>query len=90
LAIKGRLVAVMVARPGVGAWQAIAGDGGASDADGVSNGTILLVPESFRAADGVVAPPAEFRGGDTVVTIETRTREISVTVLGEPSGAGAR
>jgi hypothetical protein len=90
LEVQGRFVVIMVVRPGVGAWQAVAGDGGRSDADGVSDGKVLVAPASLSRWIGTTGPPAEFQDGDVVVAFETLTKDLVVTTLGgQGVGGGA-
>jgi hypothetical protein len=90
LEVAGRFVVMLVVRPGVGAWQAVAGDGGRGDADGASNGKVLIAPGSLLRWIGATGPPAEYLDGDSVVAFETLTRDLITTTLGDRGGsAGA-
>lgn len=68
-------------RPGggadAGAWQAIFGDGGASDDDGVENRSVRAVVTAFSPIEpGAVGAPEKLVGGDVVVGVDAETLEI--------------
>jgi len=86
LGVALRLADVVLVRPDVGAWQKVAGDGGAGDEDGIPDGTITLAASSFADPGGSVAAPAGFQRGDVVVAIDTHTGAAYATVI---EGAGA-
>jgi hypothetical protein len=67
---------------GAGAWGAIVGDGGATDADGVEDGVVRAAASSFVPieADGS-APPEALAAGDVVVVIDPETLEVAATRL---------
>jgi len=56
----------LLVRPGVGAWEMVAGDGAAGDSDGVLNGNTNLAPEALKAVGETRAVFDEVRAGDIV------------------------
>lgn len=88
LEAQGRFVVMMVVRPGVAAWQAVVGDGGRADGDGISDGKVLVAPGSLSRWIGATGPPTEFQEGDVIVAFETLTKNLVTTTLGDQGGAG--
>jgi len=75
LQARREFLEVLLVRPGVGAWGLSLGDGGASDADARSDGTIQADLARMKAVKSDTPPPAEFLPGDVAVVIDPTTME---------------
>jgi len=72
------------AAAGAGAWGAIVGDGGATDADGAEDGVVRAAVSSFvPIEDGDSAPPERLAAGDVVVVIDPESLEVAAARLSE-------
>ncbi len=58
---------LLLVRPGAGAWDLMAGDGGRSDDDLVIDGKIEVSTESMKPMRGYGEAPKNFRKGDLIV-----------------------
>jgi hypothetical protein len=81
--VDGDTKDLFLLRPGDGAWLAVAGDGGANDADGVADGRIIAAVETFRGIGAVRAAPAALHAGGTIVVIDPMSFELSVVAVGK-------
>jgi hypothetical protein len=64
--------AFLVVRPGVGAWRLHVGDGGASDSDGATDGSIRVKMNDLKPLREDWGPLRNIRPGDTIVIIDPR------------------
>ncbi|NJL28106.1 MAG: hypothetical protein HC897_09505 [Thermoanaerobaculia bacterium] len=76
-----RIVRAVVSRPGVGAWQALAGDGTVLDADGEQDGVLTLDLAQLEPVGASPAAPESFAVGDTVVLIDVETLGLFQAVI---------
>ena len=70
LSVPGRFLEVLLVRPGGGVWSAVAGDGGASDAEGVVDGKITMSIDRFEAELGTRVQTSTLVAGDVVIAID--------------------
>jgi hypothetical protein len=68
----------LAVRPGVGAWSFGGGDGGPSDVDGLSDGTLTFSLDQFEPLPGSPAAPAQADGTDLWFVIDPLMMQISV------------
>jgi hypothetical protein len=71
-----------VVRPGQTAWERSAGDGGASDEDRTSNGSVAVSIDRFTPIDGASPAPAHFRKGDVLVAVDPYTMQAYALTVG--------
>ncbi len=64
--------AFLVVRPGLGAWRLHVGDGGASDSDGSTDGSIRVKMRDLKPLREDWGPLSNIRPGDTIVIIDPR------------------
>lgn len=71
LDIPFEMASILVVRPGVGAWEAMAADGGAADEKGHKHGKVITPISQLHAVrDPKLKPISTLQGGDVVVVIE--------------------
>lgn len=86
---SGRLVTELplayfvVVRPGEGAWELFAGDGGRQDADGRADGKTELSVTDFKPVAGGGAGPESFRKGDLLLAFSPEQLSFSPVRVGE-------
>jgi hypothetical protein len=68
-------------RPAEGAWLAIAGDGGSTDADSATDGSVFVSPQAFQGLGAVVGMAAPLEPTATMVILEPHTLEYSIVQL---------
>lgn len=68
----------LVVRPGAGAWMFGAGDGGPLDADGATDGRLLLALNGLAPFPGSPAAPAKLQASDLWLTIDPAHLTLSV------------
>jgi hypothetical protein len=74
---------VVWVRPGVGAWQMIAGDGGRFDADGVTDGRTRLSVDDMNPIADSPEHPKKIEKGDTVFIFDGRDLSYCVVEVGK-------
>jgi hypothetical protein len=67
---EGLFADVVWVRPGVGAWELTAKDGGPADSDAEPNGRVRFAVEAFEALGSSPPAPERFGPGDVLVAIE--------------------
>jgi hypothetical protein len=70
---------VVVVRPGVGAWEHIAGDGGSDDADGIVNGHVRTTPALMRRIGNSPPAPQKITPRDVVLFVDPWDRVYAST-----------
>jgi hypothetical protein len=75
---------VLLVRPGVGAWGRRAGDGGASDRDGDTDGIIRLALAGMWSVGESPPAPERFAPGDIIVVINPQTLGFAVLPVEGP------
>jgi hypothetical protein len=78
LAAQRSYVEELVVRPGRGAWGRAAGNGGAGDADGASDGEILSPLDGLTALGASPAAPQKLTDGDLVVIVDPNRMEFAL------------
>ncbi len=73
---------ILVVRPGEGSWTLSVGDGGASDGDLQSDGSIRASLAAMRPAEATKMAPSQLLPGDVVVVVDPRLMEFYVTTFG--------
>ncbi|HYO15100.1 MAG TPA: hypothetical protein VE685_18045 [Thermoanaerobaculia bacterium] len=76
-------VHLLVVRPGQGAWGFRAGDGGAGDDDGESNGVLAASLARLRGVGASPAAPERFDPRDLWIVVDPTRMEISVRQIAE-------
>lgn len=74
---------ILLVRPGGGAWSASVGDGGASDADGQTNGVIVLPYANLLPIFDSGIAPTELAIGDRIVAIDPGRMELLLGQAGK-------
>ena len=74
---------LLVARPGVGVWTLMLGDGSAEDRDGMADGKFEASLDQLTPLGDAPPPPLDFAVGDTVLLIDPRSLEIIATRIEE-------
>ncbi len=82
------LVNVLLVRAGQGAWTLRAGDGGATDQDGI-DGEISFTIDSMAPVGTSPTAPSRYAPGDRLLSIDVDQLELSTLVVGPPSTSGA-
>ncbi len=82
------LVNVLLVRAGQGAWTLRAGDGGATDQDGV-DGELSFTIDSMTPVGTSPAAPSRYVPGDRLLSIDVDQLELSTLVVGPPPTTGA-
>ncbi|HEX7150403.1 MAG TPA: hypothetical protein VF618_02870 [Thermoanaerobaculia bacterium] len=73
----------LLVRPGEGAWEMKAGDGGASDGDHSVDGKIETDLDQFEPMVDVTDPPKKFERGDVLVIMMPETMSFFLHRVGE-------
>lgn len=77
-------VAMLIVRPGEGAWTITARDGNSADRDGRANGRLRLdLSKLQRLAGAAPNPPHALKNGDVVAVLDIESMEYLVTTVGE-------
>jgi hypothetical protein len=75
---------LVLVRPGEGAWEMTAGDGGKDDHDHQVDGKIELSPDDLRPiGHDAPAPPDQFRKGDVILLFAPQDNTYFFARLGE-------
>lgn len=70
-------------------WGGALGDGGASDGDGVADGSVRLAPAALTLVDGDQPAPAAFAAGDVLVLLAPATLAHAILEVTEPPPGSA-
>ncbi len=82
------LVNVLLVRAGQGAWSLRAGDGGATDQDGV-DGELSFTIDSMTPVGTSPVAPSRYARGDRLLSIDIDQLELSSLVVGPLESSGA-
>ncbi|HWW59729.1 MAG TPA: hypothetical protein VN181_00040 [Thermoanaerobaculia bacterium] len=75
---------LVVVRPRVGAWLVRGRDGGSRDADGMTNGRLLVEFDNGTALSGTLEPsPGRLQQSDVIAAIDTAQMEVFATAVQE-------
>ncbi|HVG08768.1 MAG TPA: hypothetical protein VNM67_13760 [Thermoanaerobaculia bacterium] len=84
LDLQRRFAYLVLVRPGVGAWQLRVGDGGASDEDGESDGTLRAALSSLTPVEeGGPPAPGRFSPRDVLLVIDPERMEFATVRIGD-------
>lgn len=78
-----RRAALLLVRPGEGAWSLVVGDGSAADADGAVDNAIVVTLPDLTPLGSSAAPPSALQSGDVLAIVDPESLTVTAAELAE-------